>query len=662
MRRAAQGARLARGQRSRPGRGPLGGGALQVGRPAAQLVDDGVDFLARRADPVADAVGEAQAHPGLARLGRLPRGIEIHALRRQALALPSQRLALALERAELVVHPGQPLRQLRLARALAVPRGLDDLRRDAQPGGDLERQAAPGRPVREPVVRREGVRVEAERRAGNARGGGRVRLEQLVVRRGHDHGAARAEVLDERRTQRAALHRVRARADLVEQDERGQLQVLVHRHDVADVAGEGGDAGRDRLLVSDVREDRAKHGHPRPRRRRHVQPGLRHEGQQPRRLQRHRLAARVRSGDDQHRGRGDRAHVHRRGLPRRRVVGAQPRAHLRNQQRMPRVPELEMQLGAQLRRDACDQARERGARLNLVDLRGGREGMAQVEGALAQRVGQLEEDPLHLGRLAVAEGDDVVVDLDGAERLEKQARPAARAAVDDARDRVAVLGLDHQHLPAGAFRHDALLQIARRALAPQVGVERGPQPVRLPAQLLADRSQGLRGVVHHAARVVDLRADLRDLAGERAAPLQRGPQRRKRPAVRALDRAPDGVHGREKRGQAAQVTGLERESLDREARQGLLEIRRRVEPDRPVRLEIPNALAGGCQGGLRAPDVGARAELGQPGGAERCQREALNNLDDPVELEGPERAVVHDRRPETITDDEPWSNRVRADD
>ena len=52
-------------------------------------------------------------------------------------------------------------------------------------------------------------------------------------------------------------------ADLVEQHERGKRQVPIHRHDVGDVRGEGAEAGRDRLLVADVGEERLEDRHAR---------------------------------------------------------------------------------------------------------------------------------------------------------------------------------------------------------------------------------------------------------------------------------------------------------------------------------------------------------------------------------------------------------------
>jgi hypothetical protein len=58
------------------------------------------------------------------------------------------------------------------------------------------------------------------------------------------------------------------------------------------------------------------------------------------------------------------------------------------------------------------------------------------------------------------ERDDLVVDLDGAERLEVEAGTAARTAVDDARNRRAMLGLDDEHVAAVAVADDLILQIA----------------------------------------------------------------------------------------------------------------------------------------------------------------------------------------------------------
>ena len=87
------------------------------------------------------------------------------------------------------------------------------------------------------------------------------------------------------------------------------------------------------------------------------------------------------------------------------------------------------------RLDAADHLREARARLDHVELGGDVDRALEVVGPRAEGVGQREQDAADLFGLLLFERDDVVVDLDGLERLEEQARAAGRGAVHDARDR-----------------------------------------------------------------------------------------------------------------------------------------------------------------------------------------------------------------------------------
>ena len=141
-------------------------------------------------------------------------------------------------------------RALRCARA-----SVDDIGRQPEPVGDLERQAAARRAVVQPVGRRERLGIEPESRRHHALGRRRVRLQRVVVRRRDHHRAAAAEVIDDRHRERAAFDGIGAGARLVEQHQRRQRERLVHRDDVGDVRRERAQARGDRLLVADVGED-----------------------------------------------------------------------------------------------------------------------------------------------------------------------------------------------------------------------------------------------------------------------------------------------------------------------------------------------------------------------------------------------------------------------
>ena len=117
------------------------------------------------------------------------------------------------------------LGQLLLAVAQVLARRGNDRWRHAQPRGDLDGQAAPRRAVHQTIGRRERLRIEAERRAVDALRRRGVRLQRVVVRRGDEVRAARAEVIDDGGAERAAFDRIGAGADFVQQHERRQRQV-----------------------------------------------------------------------------------------------------------------------------------------------------------------------------------------------------------------------------------------------------------------------------------------------------------------------------------------------------------------------------------------------------------------------------------------------------
>ena len=104
------------------------------------------------------------------------------------------------------------------------------------------------------------------------------------------------------------------------------------------------------------------------------------------------------------------------------------------EQRVARRLQLERAVGRQRRLDAVDRLREARPRLQHVELGRRLDRPLQVGGARAERVGQRQQDAADLLGFLLLERDDVVVDLDGAERLEKQARAARRRAVHDARE------------------------------------------------------------------------------------------------------------------------------------------------------------------------------------------------------------------------------------
>jgi hypothetical protein len=176
--------------------------------------------------------------------------------------------------------------------------------------------------------------------------------------------------------------------------------------------------------------------------------------------------------------------------------------------------QLERAVGREHGLDAVDRFGEASPCLQHVELGRRHDGPLHVVRADPERVGQRQQDASDLLVFLFFERDDVVVDLDGAERFEKQAGTARGRAVDDARDAAAVLGLDEQHVAAVALGDDLVLEIFRGVLAAQVRLERAPQPRALLAEAIANELQLGAGGIDHLARRVDLLARQRRLALE----------------------------------------------------------------------------------------------------------------------------------------------------
>ena len=106
--------------------------------------------------------------------------------------------------------------------------------------------------------------------------------------------------VQDRDGERRALRRIRARTELVDETQAVPVRAPENIDNVGHVRGEGGQILLDALLIPDVGEDLPEHRDLAPVSRRDVQTCHPHELQQADRLERHRLAAGVRSGDDDH--------------------------------------------------------------------------------------------------------------------------------------------------------------------------------------------------------------------------------------------------------------------------------------------------------------------------------------------------------------------------
>ena len=266
---------------------------------------------ARRAPPRAPARGRDRAPPLLVRRRRARASISAAQLRlalargaaRAALGLPAPGAAALAAPRPPAARPPPPRRA---ARSVRGARGLDRGRgRRRRPQGRARAAPRSGAPARcrpadrDPVERRVRLRVEAGGRVRGAVGRARPLLQLGVVRRHDGQPRLPGEPGDERLRERRALVRVGAGGELVEEDERAPARGVEDRDDRAAGAPEN----VERLISIDCRSPmsastRSKTGSAASRGRR-PQAGLVEQRGEPERLQRDRLAARVRAADDE---------------------------------------------------------------------------------------------------------------------------------------------------------------------------------------------------------------------------------------------------------------------------------------------------------------------------------------------------------------------------
>ena len=149
-----------------------------------------------------------------------------------------------------------------------------------------------------------------------------------------------------------------------------------------------------------------------------------------------------------------------------------------HQQGMARALQLERAVLRDDRFDPADHDRKSSACLDHVEFRRDVDGLLQVVRPGAEAIRQFEQDAPHFLEFLFFERDDVVVDLDGTERLQEETRAAGGGAMDDAGYRGSVFRADDQHVTSVAIGDDLLLEILRRVTPAQESVERRAQALR----------------------------------------------------------------------------------------------------------------------------------------------------------------------------------------
>ncbi len=237
--------------------------------------------------------------------------------------------------------------------------------------------------------------------------------------------------------------------------------------------------------------------------------------------------SRVRSGDDQDVCRRDQDDVNGDWAFESRIASRESRfalfsgliaeapPHRGDEQRMATGADFEPAIRRDCRFGSIDQYRKLRAGLQHVELGCRLHGALEIAATAAERIGQLEQNTTDFLCLLLLERDNVVVDFNRAERLEKKTGAAARAAVHDSGNRGAMFGSNDEHVASIAIRDDLLLQVFRCVLAAQIGFQRAAQAGALFPQSIPHASELRTCVVHDLAGRIDLAADVGYLRVER---------------------------------------------------------------------------------------------------------------------------------------------------
>ena len=232
---------------------------------------------------------------------------------------------------------------------------------------------------------------------------------------------ALAEVLDDRHAERAAFVRVRAGAHSSSSTSAGTLQLAIHRRDVRDVPRERAEARRDRLLVADVGEDRRKTGSVEPGPAGTCSPACAIRASSPAVLSATVLPPVFGPVISSARAAAPSAMSTGTGLAGSLLANRATTVRISNGWRALRSDASRPSCAIDGRRvHDCD---KRAFAWSTSSSVAPRRSALQVARA-PERVGQREQDAVHLFALLLLERDDVVVDLDGGQRLEEQARAA----------------------------------------------------------------------------------------------------------------------------------------------------------------------------------------------------------------------------------------------
>ena len=207
------------------------------------------------------------------------------------------RFGLVLEFTVLGLQPDDEGRNVGALLVKVAARAVHDGEVQSVPGGDIQGAAFAGYAHQDTVGRRKRRGVEVHRRVDDAFLGVAVVFENSMMGGRQQARADRDEMVQKGHRDRAALLGVGARSQFVQQDQGSIGRGGDDGGNIGHVGREGRQRLAYRLLVPDVRVDAVEDGQRRAFFGGQGQSELVHEGEKADGLQRHRLAAGVRTGD-----------------------------------------------------------------------------------------------------------------------------------------------------------------------------------------------------------------------------------------------------------------------------------------------------------------------------------------------------------------------------
>ena len=355
------------------------------------------------------------------------------------------------------------------------------------------------------------------------------------------------------------------------------------------------------------------------------QTGLRHQAQESHGFQRDRFAAGIGAADQQRAAVFIQFQAHRYGR------FAPPPQHVLAQQ----------QPFAEARDDAIELDRKARLGEDQIQLRHNCQRLADGIGVAAQTVRHFEQDAVDFAGFLFAQPHQLVVEVDGFERLDEQGVPAGADAVDDAIELAALPG-DHGHHEAlVADGHEFFLEHAFLAVRAQEPFERFLDGFLLALHVAADAGQRDAGVVGDAAVGQDLAFQVFQQGPEIADGLGAPPQPRKTLGRGGQQRL--GVGGAVEQGEEVEdFLGFEAGAFDVKLLYGEFGIGKAVEIDADGAAsrggacggaEVFDGLAGFRQVFGEARAVGVRLDFIELAPAERARDIAAEELAEGFEFE-----------------------------